>query len=109
MITAYVDYFGGARLAPRESVELSEAYAITDYCSDFTGQIVHDPGISGATFFWNVKKTADLPWNGVLVVVDFNDPTVAEKLGEPRGSDITFPWSPATLDSVVVFRSPDCG
>ena len=108
VITAYIEYFGGSRLAPRESVESGETNAITDYCSDFTGQVVHNPPISGATFFWNVKKPTELPWNSVLVVVDFNDPTVAEKLGETRGSASTIPWSPSTLNSTAVFRSPDC-
>ena len=108
VVAAYIDYFGGSRLAPRDAVESGQSYAITDYCSDFTGQVIHNPPISGSTFFWNVKKSDDLPWNSVLVIIDFNDPTVPEKLGESRGSDVVRLWSPATLDGTAVFRSPDC-
>ena len=108
VVSAYLKYFSGTRLAPRDAVATGEATAITDYCPDFTGTVVHNPPISGATFFWNISKPTSSRWNGVLLEVDFVDPAMPTLLGQEEGSTVTFPWSPATLESVAVFRSPDC-
>ena len=109
VVSAYIEYFSNARLTPREAVESGSASAITDYCSDFTGQVVLNPPITGAVFTWNIRKPDELAWNNVLLIVNFVDPTVPEKLGQRKGSLISIPWGPATLGTTAVFRSPLCG
>lgn len=108
VVSAYIEYFSDARLTPREAIETGNARKITDFCSDLTGQVIRDPQISGAGFTWNVKKPDESAWNSVLLNVRFLDPTVPEKLGERKDSTIPIPWSPDTLETIAVFRSPLC-
>jgi hypothetical protein len=82
---------------------------VTDYCRDFTGKVMRDPAVGGATFKWTVTKEAGNAWNEAILIVTMDDPSVPVKLGRRAGEKITFNLNFTDLAKTSVFDSPDCG
>jgi len=109
VIEIYRSYLGDARLTPATAVESREAHAMTDYCANFRGKVIHDQTIPGATFSWSIDQLPGQKWNEVTLFVKMDDPQVPAKIGFEEGETITFNWNKNTLNTTAVFGRPGCG